>query len=276
MKPAIVDYKYRCHCVRIEATDGTIVRLTDYPRNIIIGADTYQSDSGYSFTGIQSGISSAAAVMDLDGVAGIAGISIDKVMSGVFDNARLYVFATSYTSPTLDEEPMGAAILGKTTMRDDRYTIEMMMLIDALNQSVGETYTPACPKVFGGQEYAGCKFDLGPVTATGTITSVTSNSTIQDDTLTEAADYYAAGTIKFTTGNNAGLKAMEIKSYLANGTIEVFDPFYYTPAVGDEYEMIPGCRKRLEDCRDKWNNVINRGAFDYVPTSSQYQQIGTR
>jgi len=47
------------------------------------------------------------------------------------------------------------------------------------------------------------------------------------------------------------------------------------PQVGDTFVMIPGCRKRLEDCRDKWVNIINFFGFTRIPTASTYQQIGT-
>jgi uncharacterized phage protein (TIGR02218 family) len=166
------------------------------------------------------------------------------------------------------------AIIGKTTVKDDRYTAEMMMLVDALNQAVGKTYTPACPKKFGGQEYAGCGVALGPITKTGTITHVTSNSVFRDSTRAEAADYFGEGTIAFTTGANAGLKPMEIKTHAADGTITTHEAFHYPVAVGDAYTLIPGCRKRLEDCRDKWANVVNFGGFSYVPTVSTYSKVG--
>jgi hypothetical protein len=36
--------------------------------------------------------------------------------------------------------------------------------------------------------------------------------------------------------------------------------------VGDAYSLLPGCRKRLaEDCRDKFNNVVNFRGFPHVP-----------
>ena len=53
------------------------------------------------------------------------------IASGVFDGARCYVFATSWAAPVVDEEPLIASILGKTTISDDRYVIENMGLLDA-------------------------------------------------------------------------------------------------------------------------------------------------
>jgi uncharacterized phage protein (TIGR02218 family) len=275
MKSVIVDYRYRCHCVRIECAGGLIVRLTDYPRDIVMSSsEVYLTQSGYQFSGNQAGTGMAANVMDIEGVANIAGVHRDAVQSGVFDGARLYAFATTWRTPVEDEEPIGAAILGKTTLLDDRYRIEMMSLVDAFNQSVGDTYTAACSHEFGDAE---CAVDLVPITVTGTLTSVTSNSVVRDSARTEALDYFGAGTIAYTSGDNAGLKPLEIKSYAADGTVTTFEPAYYPVQVGDAYTMIPGCRKRRpEDCRDKWNNILNHFGFSDIPTSSQYAQVGTK
>lgn len=276
MKSTVADYRYRTICLRIVPTTGSPIRLTHYPRDLKMGNGTiYLSGSGYDFTGYSASASMSPSMVDLEGIAGIAAIDKATIAAGVLDNARCYLFATAWTAPVEDEEPIIASILGKTTLFDDRYRIEEMALIDALNQSVGRTYTASCQKTFGGQGFAGCKVALGPITVTGTLTSVTSNAIFRDSARAEAADRFAAGTIAFTTGANAGLKPLEVKRYEADGTIEVFEPFYYPPAVGDAYSLVPGCRKRLQDCRDKWANVVNFGGFSYVPTSSQYQQIGT-
>jgi uncharacterized phage protein (TIGR02218 family) len=238
-------------------------------------AQVYLTSSGYEFTGIQSSTSTSPAVFDFEGIAGMAGIDRNTVASGVFDGARCYLFAVNWLSPVEDYEPIIASILGKTTLIDDRYKIEEMALIDALNQSIGKTYSASCPKVFGGTEYAGCKKDLGGLTVSGAVTSVSNQYTFGDSSRGEAADYWIYGTVDFTSGLNASLKPMEIRSFSA-GVITVFDAFYYQPQVGDTYLIRPGCRKTLSDCRDKWNNVINFGGFSNMPTSSIYSSRGTR
>ena len=271
MKAHVADARFRVMCLRIEPKTGSPIYLTHHPRDLVIGGHTYLSSSGYEFTGYSSTTSMSPGVVDLNGVAGMAGIDFDTVSSGVFDNARAYLFATTWNAPIEDEEPIVASILGKTTMRDKKYTIEEMALIDALNQSVGKTYTVACSRTFGD---AGCQVNLAAITVTGALTAATSQSIFRDAARSEAADYFAAGTIQFTSGLNANLKPLEIKRYEADGTIEVFEAFHYPPSVGDSYTMIPGCRKRLEDCRDKWSNVINFFGFSHIPTGSTYAQVG--
>jgi uncharacterized phage protein (TIGR02218 family) len=275
MKAAVADRHYRVICLRIVPVTGSPIYLTRHPRPLVMSGHTYLSGSGYDFSGYSAEASLSPAMIDLEGVAGLAGIGYAEIASGLFDNARAYLFATTWNAPVEDEEPIVASFLGKTTLMDGRYKIEEMALIDALNQSVGGTYTPQCPKTFGSQVYAGCKKALGPLTVTGALSAVTSASIVRDAARAEAADYFAAGTLQFTSGANAGLKPLEIKRHEADGTIEVFEPFYYLPVIGDTYTLIPGCRKRLVDCRDKWNNVVNFGGFSNIPTSSQYAARGS-
>ena len=280
MKPTVADYRYRVMCMRIVPVSGSPIYLTDYPHDLVIGGHTYLSTSGYQFTGYAATSGFSPASIDLDGISGASGVTRAAVGSGLFDGARCYVFATSWVAPVEDQEPIVAGIFGKTTLLDDRYQIGGVSLIDALNQTVGQTYGAQCPKTFCGTEYAGCGVSLAANTVTGTLTSVTSASVFRDAARSEANDTFGAGTIAFTSGANAGLKPLEIKQYDVNGTVTTFESFYYLPAIGDAYTMVRGCRKRLTDCQSRWNgtttfsNVVNFGGFLWIPAGSTYAHIG--
>lgn len=233
-------------------------------------AAVYQSGSGYDLTAITSSSNFSPSAIDLEGILGFAGVTRDLIASGTFDNARAYLFACDFLNPVEDYEPLLASMLGKATLLDDKYVIEEMGLIDLLGQPVGNTYTALCSHTFGD---ARCGKSLAAITVTGTLTHVTGNYSFRDSSRTEAADYFTSGTIAFTSGLNAGLKPMEIMSHAADGSIQLFEPFHYTPSVGDSYTMIPGCRKRKIDCQ-AWNNVENAMAFWDIPTGSDYSQIG--
>ena len=277
MKSAVADYRYRALCLRIVPTAGSPIYLTDHPRDLVMSGHTYLSTSGYQFTGYSGAAGFSPAAIDIEGIAGASGLTRAAVGSGLFDGARCYVFATTWTSPVEDEEPITAGIFGKATLLDDRYQIGGVSLVDALNQTVGQTYGAQCPKSFGGQEYGGCMVNLAANgnTVTGTMTSVTSASVFTDSGRGEASDTFGAGTIQFTSGPNAGLKPLEIKSF-SGGVFTTFEPFYYLPVAGNTYTAIRGCRKRLADClaRAGGSNIINFGGFPWVPTSSTYSQVG--
>jgi hypothetical protein len=168
MKSAVADYQTRVLCLRIVPVTGITVYMTDHPRDLVMSGHTYISTSGYQFTGYDSRADFSPASIDIEGIAGVAGISRAAVASGVFDGARCYVFATTWTSPVEDQEPIVSGVFGKTTLLDDRFQIGGVSLIDALNQSVGQIYGAACPKTFCGQEYGGCMASLAANTVTGT------------------------------------------------------------------------------------------------------------
>jgi len=362
MKTTVADYQFRTYCMRIVAKNGTTIRLTQYPLDLVMSnATMYQSAVGYQFSGYQATSGFSPSLVDLEGIAGFAGISKDTIASGVFDNARCYLFACDWRTPIEDYEPLAASFLGKTTLMDEKYRIEEMAMIDALNQSIGDTYQPLCPKIFGSMGYAECK--KVPTVVTGTLTGVTdqfnvidtarietlpSTETITPTAITKASPavvtaqsvlnlkdgdtvsipvagtgfseidgqtwtvgsvnyttnkfslltsnttastgtlktkpkilhnwvsgMFTEGLIQFTSGLNAGLKAMEIRVHGAGGAIVTHEPFYYLPAVGDAYTMTEGCMKRLEDCKAK-GNVLNFGGFSFIPTSAEYLQRGTK
>ncbi|WP_299163533.1 DUF2163 domain-containing protein [Accumulibacter sp.] len=279
MKSVVADYRYRTQCLRIVPVTGSPIYLTDHPRDLVMSGHTYLSTAGYQFTGQSATAGFSPASVDIEGIAGASGLSRAAVGSGLFDGARCYVFATSWAAPVEDQEPVVAGIFGKATLLDHRFQIGGVSLIDALNQTVGQTYGAQCPKLFCGTEYAGCGVSLAANTVTGTLTSVTSASVFTSAARTEADDTFGAGTIQFTSGPNAGLKALEIKSF-AGGVITTFEPFYYLPVAGNAYSMVRGCRKRLADCQVRWNgsgivsNVANFGGFPWIPTGSTYAQVG--
>lgn len=276
MKPAVANPKYSVACLRIVPRVGDPIRLTRHPRDLTMSnGEIYRAHAGYDVTAVTADTSMSPSVVDLTGIVGLLGIDAASLASGYLDGARAYLFLTTWLSPIEDEEPVVASTLGKIVFEDARYRVEEMALVDLMNQTVGDTYAPGCKKTFGGQEFGGCGVDLAPLTVTGTITSVTSAVEFRDDTRAEADDYFGIGTIRFTTGANAGLPAKEIQSYAADGTIVLFEPFYNAVEVGDEYEMVAGCRRSLAACKAH-GNVTRFGGFPFVPSSSQYGQVGKK
>jgi hypothetical protein len=100
---------------------------------------------------------------------------------------------------------------------------------------------------------------------TGTVTAIAAT--------TITVNINSTGFSTWTSGGTAALLA---------GGITTHEAFHYPVVVGDAYTMIPGCRKRQEDCRDKWEpilltgkgNIDNFGGFSWVPTQSTYSKVG--
>lgn len=273
MKLTVAPYVTTAWCIRIECTNGTIVRLTSYPLDLVMSnATVYKTDAGYEPTAYTSSASMSPSSLDLEGIVSVAGISHDALASGVFDDARVFIFKCDFTSPVEDYEPVGGGFFGKSSLEDDHYRIEGMSLVDVLGQVFGKFFTASCGRTYGD---ALCGISLAAMTVTGALTGVTSSYVFRDSSRGEAADWFAAGTIQFTSGNNVGLKPLEIKSYAADGTITLHEPTYYTPQVGDTFTMVRGCRKREADCVAQ-GNIINFFGFTRIPAGSTYAHIGAQ
>jgi len=293
MKSTVADPETSVMCARIEAVDGTILRLAAYPHAITMSnGDIYRADLGYQPTSYAASTSFSPDVIDLQGIFDAAGISRTQLTSGIFDNAKAYVFKTSFSAPVVDEEPIGKFLFGKTRLQDDRYVIEKMHLIDALNESVGRTYGPKCPWTLFDETIDGDTLPVqrsrctgpraapdGPALAdflvSGTVTSVTSSKVWADSGRAEAVGYFDYGSVLWLTGNNAGLRSQEIKTHTAGGTITQYMAAYSAIQVGDTYNMVPGCNGvRSGDCLTKYSNVVNYGGFADLVTSTAYSKHG--
>ncbi|MAB96922.1 MAG: hypothetical protein CMK71_02485 [Pseudomonadaceae bacterium] len=294
MKSHVADWQARVYCVRIVATNGSAVRFAAYPHDLTMSnAEVYLAGSGFEFSGYSATSTFSSSSIDLEGfMTGAIGlIQLDEISAGTWDNARASLFATTFYAPIEDEEPIGRYIFGKAIPSDEqRYKIEFMALIDALSQSTNETYSAACSNTLFDQHLDGELLSItqsrctgprsapdGPLMAdykvAGTLTAVTDQYYFTDSARGEADDWFAYGQIRFTTGPNVGLKPIQVKAF-SSGNIQLFDAMFYLPTVGDQYEMIPGCRKTLDACKNKYGNVINMKAQPHLPTPSQYAQIG--
>jgi hypothetical protein len=293
MKAHVADYATRVYCVRIEpANSAPIVRLAGYPVDLAMSnGEVYQTESGYEFSGYGSSSTFASSSIDLSGILQQGAIGQDALASGVYDNARVYLFATSWAAPIEDEEPLALMFWGKVDFADEKYKVQLMGAIDVLSQSTGRTYAPTCPWTLFDETLDGHVIPVthsrcsgpraaqdGPLLASfkvaGTLTSVTDQYQFADSARAEAADWFAYGSIRFTSGPNAGLKPIQIKAFTAGGVILLHEAMFYLPEVGDAYEMIPGCRKDAATCKTKWGNKINFGGQDHVPAPSVYSQVG--
>lgn len=284
MKAFVADWQTIVYAMRIVARSGETIRLVQYPRNLVMSGQTYFSDSGYQFTGVLSSSSMAASMVDNDGIFTAQGISKVDVQTGKWDGALGYVFATSWQNPVEDEEPIGKFIVGKMSLMDDKYKMELMQLIDALNQPTGRTVTPLCvwtlfDETLDGEQIPNhrskCRLNIDDYRIDGVVvTAVSNRQQFTAAALTQPDDWFGAGWLKWTAGNNSDLRSVGIRDFSA-GVITLTSPLPYEVQLGDTFDIIPGCRKRAdEDCFDKFDNVINHGGFRRVPPPSAYSKVG--
>ena len=56
------------------------------------------------------------------------------------------------------------------------------------------------------------------------------------------------------------------------GAVLVLQAVPYNAKVGDSVEIAPGCDRRVETCRDRFNNVRAFGGFPFLPTKLPFEE----
>jgi len=118
----------------------------------------------------------------------------------------------------------------------------------------------SCTHVFGD---AMCLFNRSSLAAMFSAANGSTTTVIQGAPTT--ATPYAQGTIIGITGGNAGY-SRTISSFVSGGTLTVKLAFLSSVAVGDQFQLLPGCDRTLATCTNVFNNALHFGGFPYIPT----------
>jgi uncharacterized phage protein (TIGR02218 family) len=259
-------------CWRYERNDGAIFTVTDHDEPIVFNGETYSAKDGVTPTSIAQEASAAVANSEVNGYLTPTGLTEEEIFAGLWDNAFVSIFEVNYNDLSMGAMALGSGNIGEVKAGRTAFNAEVRGLTQRLQKVVGRVYTAGCPWKFGDPDT--CRIDLAPLTVTGSFTSVLSLRVMTDSSRGEASDYFAAGLMTITSGDNEGVQ-MEVYYFSLGGQFILHLPLAYNVAVGDTYSVSPGCRKRYtEDCRNKWANTNNFGGFPLVPGSDKVLGLG--
>jgi uncharacterized phage protein (TIGR02218 family) len=122
-------------------------------------------------------------------------------------------------------------------------------------------YQPGCMNTL----YDGtCGLSQASLTVSNAVTaSPAPTVSFFDSTLGQASGYFELGVVTFTSGANAGL-SRTVKTHTTGGRITTIAPFPAAPAVGDTFNISPGCDKTVSRCTALGNVIRFRGQ-PFVP-----------
>jgi uncharacterized phage protein (TIGR02218 family) len=118
----------------------------------------------------------------------------------------------------------------------------------------------SCTHVFGD---AMCLFNRSSLAATFSAANGSTTTVIQGAPTTTTP--YAQGTIIAVTGGNAGY-SRTISNFVSGAAVTVKLAFLSPVAVGDQFQLLPGCDRTLATCTNVFNNAVHFGGFPYIPT----------
>ncbi len=261
-----------CTCWKATLTNGTIYGFTDNVENIEYNGVLYIASTGFTPSAISTNASMAVDNLEVVGLIDDASITEADINAGLWDFAEIEIFQVNYTDLTQGHIMLHKGNIGEIKFNNQQFTAEFRGISQRLQQNIGELYSAACRATLGDSR---CKINLASYTVAASVTSVdASNSIITASSLGQAAAYFDAGLVTFTSGLNNGL-AMEVKTHAAGGVLTLHLPMTYQIVAGDTFTVYPGCKKRfITDCKNKFNNVVNFRGEPHVPGNDKLLRVG--
>lgn len=246
--------------LRIERLDGEVFAFTSADHDALIDGDRYLAAPGLEVSNLISTAGFQVDNMELTVLPDDTLLTRASFIAKLWKGARFELFAYNWADLTMGRNVIKVGWLGESKLGDVSVTVELRSLRQALQQEVGEYTTQTCRNRLGDER---CKVDLAPLTSTRAVVTSFDRYTLTMTGATMPDDYYGEGTLEFLSGVNDGV-SLKVRSYAA-GVVTLGTPTPFDIAPGDSIRVVAGCRKRLQDCRDKYNNVLNMRAEPHLP-----------
>ena len=268
------------HALRITRTDGRVYGFTSHDTSVPLSGTYYDAGQGLDISSIATAAGLAVDNLDLTTLDDGTLFTHADVLAGVWQNAAFVILRYNWATPANGVEYLLAGTVGQVRLMRGSIVCELRGLQQYLQQPIGNVTSKTCRARFADFPTAAgnnlCRLSAAAWTDALTVTVVADRRTF---TATKAGprgvDWYNNGVLTWSTGANAGLRA-HVKTYSAGQQFVLVSSLPYAVQVGDTLSVVAGCRKRLaEDCRDRFNNVINFQGEPHMPGIDKLMQSPT-
>lgn len=182
----------------ITRRDETVLRATNFGRDLTIGADVYQHSSGGAVSNIES--EAALSVNNAEITAIFDQITEEDVRIGMYDGAAFSFGVCNPDDTTVSIELMSGTF-GQFSFERLKFQAELRSLMQQVQQTFGYIATPTCPYQTYGEE---CGLDEDDFRDTGTLEGVSDDQmTFFDSSRVEAGPTGAIQILSITNANPA-------------------------------------------------------------------------
>lgn len=221
-----------------------------------------------------------------------ASFDTDDGRRGLIDNAWVYEFLSDWRYPHLPPFRVRKWRVADYQAESTQVTIDLVGLSSELRRDTGHQFQPGCLNEFGdpltcdlGGSISGhATLETGFVeylvadeggTQTRKSLTIIEDATAFDTEAKFAADWWANGVIRFTSGRNLGVVAIvEANTIPAPGigayfktTLTLISPLAWAPEEDDTVDLRVGCMRTRVVCDTKFGNLDNFRGFDLQPGS---------
>lgn len=257
---------YLCRIWRVTLNSGTVLYFTDLTDDLTYGGHTYVYDPGITVSAIAQ--SAGGAVQNAEMTIAFKDSIIEEsdVRKGYFDKAGFVLEIIDYKNVANGTMTVFTGVCGDVTWTDSgSCSIDLRgLLASSADATIGEVYSKNCRAQLGDSR---CTVDIDALAVTLTVDAI-SGLKITASELTQVDNYWALGTIEFTSGANSGKVYDIISSNQTLNQVVIGVPFAETVQVGDTATVRPGCDKNITTCATKFSNELNFRGEPYAPSIS--------
>lgn len=254
-----------CRILRVTLTDATVLAWCNHDQSLTL--------DGTTFTPMPGDLSGSAAqrvgtTVD-NQLFNLAwdGTEEQDLIDGRYDDAIVELGIAGWEDPANAWAWLHVYDLGKLAWNRDGIQVDLMGRMRALAQPLGTTFSPRCGHILGD---ARCGVDLSAYQVSGTVTSVThARMQFEDSGRSETEHWFSDGEITWTSGANTGKTHTIEYSNADSFTLQL--PALQNIAVGDTYDMTPGCNHGDDDCRTKYGNGPHFGGWPFLRGETSIQ-----
>lgn len=254
-----------CTCWRLTCLDGTTIGLTDHDQDIVFGGSVFSANAGADGSTLESTTSLAPDNSELLGVMLDGAITAKDLSTGRYDEAKLEVFRVDWEDPS-HRILVRSGVIGDVIASGEGYSAEFRSAKSQLDQPAGRVYGRSCDATLGG---ARCQADLDlPTLRIGGVVLSTSPRSVTVS-LERSVDpgWFDHGKILWTddTGRPRGASIYRHHPVDGGDEIALWEAIPDSIPEAASVTLVAGCDRRIETCREKFQNHLNFQGFPSIP-----------
>ena len=254
-----------CRAWAVTRRDGRTFGFTDHDGDLEFDGIVFRADTGMTASALVQGTGLSVDNTEGMGVLSDGAITEADIRAGRFDGAEVRAWIVRWDDVTARRLRFRGHV-GEIRRGAGAFHAELRGLTDRLNQPQGRVYQTGCGAVLGD---AACRFDPDRegFAVTLDIAAVDGGTFTFEDPVARPEGWFERGRLRVLSGAADGLIGV-VKTDVAKGgkrVLDLWEPLQAELRAGDRVRIEPGCDKRFETCRKRFDNAVNFQGFPYIP-----------
>ncbi len=252
---------------RVERRDGVTLGFTSHDRDLVIDGLTHRAAPGMLPSAIER-----SDGLDADDVQLSAALTSDAftdadLMAGRWDGAGLTLSAVDWTAPDVAPVTLLTGEFGEVEIKDGGFAVGLRGPTAVLDAAVVEETSPECRAQLGDRR---CRVDLSGRRVSAVVVSVVDSVVTLAGALADGG--FAYGSLRWLTGDNAGLESRVVAN--AGASVTLRDVPAFAVVAGTRVELLQGCGKRFSTCVSRFGNAVNFRGEPHLPGNDLLTRYG--